>query len=282
MSLHSTKWTRAVLASVAGLCLAWAATPAMATVLAYEPFAGTAGELVGQNTGGTGFSGAWTGATGVDVIVNDNEGVTYTDANGNVLVQSGNCVHVTTAMQNDILSEQRNLTSAIPDSGTYYVSGVFRLGLLNSGDYFGAGLAGTGGKILLGQDSYRWACYNYDNDAGPGQGIGGDLKTVFLVAKLAKGSTTAVTLWVNPILGDESASGPGISDTIANNVAWTGISTPVYSRATTDPGHYMADIRIGTTFADVTPSVGVPEPSTVVLCVSALVGLLAYAWKKRK
>lgn len=278
MNAQLRSCSRAVLASMAALALAWAATPAAATVIAYEPFAGAAGELVGQNTGGIGFSGVWTGATGVDVIVNDNTGVTYTDTNGQALVQSGNCIHVLTAQQPDILSEQRNLIAALPDSGTYYVSGVFRAGLINSGDYFGAGLAGPGGKILLGQDSLRWACYNYDNDDGPGTGIGGN-KTTFLVAKLVKGSNTAVTLWVNPILGDEAASGPGISATIANNVAWTGISTPVYSRATSDPGHYMADIRIGTTFADVTPAV--PEPSTMALIFSALVGLTAYAWKKR-
>lgn len=278
MNAQLRSCSRAVLASMAALALAWAATPAAATVIAYEPFAGAAGELVGQNTGGIGFSGAWTGATGVDVIVNDNTGVTYTDANGQALVQSGNCVHVLTAQQPDILSEQRNLIAALPDSGTYYVSGVFHAGQVNSGDYFGAGLAGPGGKILLGQDSLRWACYNYDNDAGPGTGIGGNT-TTFLVAKLVKGSNTAVTLWVNPILGDEAASGPGISATIANNVAWTGISTPVYSRATSDPGHYMADIRIGTTFADVTPAV--PEPSTMALTFSAVIGLMAYAWKKR-
>ena len=266
------------------LILAAATEPATAAMIAYEPFNGPAGELVGQVTGGTGLNGAWTGVTGVDVITNNNTGLTYTDTNGHALVQSGNALNVREAKQGAITAVQRNFTDPVLDSDTYYVSAMFYIGAVKA-NYFGIGLPGTTttGKIVLGQDKTRWAIYNWDNDDyGASTAIGA--QRAFLVAKITKGSPSgtesAVTLWVNPVLGDEISSGTGATGTINNNVAWTGISTPVYTGVSGDPGNWVADVRVGTTFADVTPFAAIPEPAA--LAFFGLAGLVLAGRRQRR
>jgi len=286
MSSPQEKRNLALLAGGIGLLLAGIALPAQAGIIAYEPFAGTAGELAGQVTGGSGFSGAWTGTTGVDTVVNDNAGLEYTDANGHALVQSGYSVSVKAAKQNNISDGvQRAFTAAIPDSGTYYVSAVIYVGTVLANNYFGFGLPGTNGKIVLGQASTDWSIYNWDTSGPVAPIVGTNRAMAFLVAKITKGSIpgqSAVTLWVNPILGNEIASGTGTTGTVDNNSTWTGISTPVYTQAQVsgsivDPGNYMADVRVGTTFADVTPFAAIPEPASL-----ALLGLGALAFLRRR
>lgn len=265
------------------LTLAAATERATAAMIAYEPFNGPAGELVEQVTGGSGLTGAWTGVTGVDVIHNNNTGVTYTDTNGHALMQSGNALNVGEAKQGAITAVQRNFTDPVPDSGTYYVSAMFYIGAVKTGNYFGIGLPGTTGNIVLGQDSTRWAIYNWDNDSyGAGTAIGA--QRAFLVAKITKGSPSgtesAVTLWVNPVLGDEISSGTGATGIINNNVAWTGISTPVYTGVSGNPGNWVADVRVGTTFADVTPFTAIPEPAA--LAFLGLAGLFLAGRRQRR
>jgi len=281
MSSPREKRNLALLAGGVGLLLTWIAMPAQAGIIAYEPFAGTAeGELVGQVTGGTGLNGAWAGTTGVSTVAFDNAGLTYTDSNGGVLVQSGNSAGVSNHKIN-LNDVQRNFTATLPDSGTYYVSAVVRVSSVKYGNYFGVGLAGTGGAIVLGQQNNSWGIYSYDDNSGAVAGMSGNIgQMAFLVAKITKGSTpgqSAVTLWVNPILGNEIASGTGTTGTLTNNVAWTGISTPVWTGDASGGGNWLADVRVGTTFADVTPFAAIPEPASL-----ALLGLGALAFLRRR
>jgi hypothetical protein len=292
-SKMNARVTRVVLVCVVGMFLGWAATPAAADLAAYEPFNGTAGEVVGQDTGGFGFTGAWTGDNLAGVIANNNTGLTYTDANGNALVQSGNSMRI--MAQAGSASAARSLASSLSATGTYYVSGVFNMHTAHFG-YWGIGLTGSGitgdgnadyfGECTSADQKSHWS---WGNMAGDGLTVSTAALTLdstnqssFIVAKIVKtpGSET-VTVWNNPILGDESASTTFVTKTNAVGYAWTGICTSTYDKFTTAQ-EYVADIRIGTTFNDVTPFTSAPEPSTMIFLGIGLFGLLCYAWRKRK
>jgi hypothetical protein len=291
-SKMNARATRVVLVCVVGIFLAWAATPAMATLLVYENFNGTAGELNGVNTGGTGLTGAWTATPGFSTL---GAGLSYT-ANGNSLVTSGFGVSsvAAAAAHTDSLAT-RNLTSSIPGTGTYYVSTLISEDLIpvnDKSDYYGMTLPGS--NLVIG--SYQAGLMHrlgvYDYDAGTPTSLvepttGG---THLLVAKLEKdvptGNLTA-TIWIDPTSSVESANGAGTTGlamigSAYSGQVWTNIGIVDYSRQTDDFHRQLSDFRIGTTFADVTPGLATPEPSAIVLVLSGMVALLAYAWRKRR
>jgi hypothetical protein len=100
--------------------------------------------------------------------------------------------------------------------------------------------------------------------------------TYFVVEELAFGSTSVASIWVDPVPG----SSQGAADTTQSTT--TSLSTGVddvgfKSSSGSSQGNFLiSDLEIGTTWADVTPSV--PEPSTFVF----LGGSLLAAWKLRR
>jgi hypothetical protein len=294
MIVKANGWGRVMLAYAAGLVLAWAATPATAGLIAYEPFIQESGnpnpDLVGNWTGGTGFGdNYWTWKTGHGRVVNSNSGVQYTDSTGKSLVQSGSALQVLSGNLMGTTDLTRTFTNAVPTTGTYYMSAVFHP-VATSCDW-GIGLPGTNWQLSFNADAgvtgNYWGLIRTSNNSGP-QVDCTPMPTVatLLVAKIVKDSPTGsatATLWVNPLLGNEAGSGTGATAAIAGNTTWSGIKVLAYMDVALDAGTLLgtvADVRLGTSFGDVTPTV--PEPSTVVLVVTGVMGLLAYAWRKRK
>ncbi len=268
----------ATLGAVA-LVLLYAATPAMADLLAYEPFIGTnEADLAGQSTGGSGFSGSWAGTAGMTQIYNNNTGVTYTDSLGSALVQSGYCLGVYGAKtgMSDLV---RNLTTPVPDTGTYYISGVFHNATFGP-HYWGIGLPNSDANLGLakvGESTSAWQFESWNDSSGPrSDAVMNRVATAFLVGKIVKNEDGSgddtLTLWVNPILGNESASGEGFTEVITGtgDDVYPSMSIVCWTDLTSVMG-YVADVRLGTTFADVTPFTPAPEPSTLTLVVLGMV-----------
>ena len=98
------------------------------------------------------------------------------------------------------------------------------------------------------------------------------LNTTYLIVLGYDFDTATASLWLNPTPGDaqptatESITGGGVVTSIAN----------VGFKSQTVAGDFLIDnILIGTTWADVTPTTIVPEPSTLALAGLGIFGLIA-------
>ena len=142
----------------------------------------------------------------------------------------------------------------------------FQFGIVDDGRLFAAGHTSTGARAVVTSSA---------NDA---LGAG----TYLLVAKFTDDGFTNDTLelWVNPVLGDEFASGPpdlvlnqatGNADLnfyVAGNPSWAiqGLVLEAGGGATNSIAIFD-ELRIGTTWESVTP---VPEPGRALLLAGAL------------
>src|ERR1043165_796908 len=91
------------------------ASSTKAALIAYEGFDYPADSDLSSQSGGTGWSGAWSAGTTGDS--NALGSLTYTDEAGNQLVSSGNHAHLTGALGNNS-TPSRNLPSALGADGT--------------------------------------------------------------------------------------------------------------------------------------------------------------------
>jgi hypothetical protein len=247
-----------------------AAIPAslQADLVAYDGFNYTAGSLPG-NSGGTGWSNAWSagqwGSAGVAET-----GLTYASG-GQSLVTSGGAATLTVAGQ----GAYRTPTSAL-NSGSVYISFLADRTAANS-SYLGLSLfSGSTEKVFIGAGNSEtvWGAQIKATETQCNSTVATSATPTLLVTKLDYGPTGAGTLslYVNPSLtaepGAASASGS------FSSLSWDRI------RIQADGFGGIDEIRIGTSYADVTSSV--PEPGTLALLATGLFGLLAYAWRKRK
>lgn len=276
---RSTGWRRVAALAVAALTYAAGAGSARAAVDAYEPFNYTApGDPLNGKTGGgeVGFSAPWAGAPQFQIGTGS---LSAPGAGPSPVV--GNRAALPTAITDGSTfpSITRNLSTTIGTAGTTkFLSFLLRpegtLGQGNAGGYFGVELRGSGPDLYVG------FLNNGSNDLGMNtSGGGGDVgsgvdavsgTTYLMVVRLdfVAGNDTA-TLYVNPTPGGAApASGTVKNDIDLTNVTQLGL---------TASGAFSVDeIRIGDTFADVTP---VPEPTTVGAI--ALVGAAALLRRRR-
>lgn len=108
-----------------------------------------------------------------------------------------------------------------------------------------------------------------------------------LVAKLTNDGFTSdqIDLYLDPFLGNEGLNSPVAtidsgSFFVGSNASWT-LEHILLSHRAAPVGEFVItdEIRVGTTFADVTPILPIPEPATATL---GLLGLLGLARRRRR
>lgn len=262
------------------LCLP---TAAPAGFIAYEGFnypvtnlpRGT--PLNGQN-GGTGFSGPWSVLPGsptppTNYVINTTGSLSYPG-----LSTSGNQASIEQSSQ---INGLRRSFSQDLNGQVYYLSALIRpLGTVATAQFFGLALDSLGGTdVFVGKpgNANQWSL---ENVGGTGQSrsnytaVSGQTDLLVLKMDLTSG-LDEFTLWVNPILGPTDPPSFSAFKGDVNVGELDGLV--LYST-----GAFAIDeIRLGTSFAEVTPA-AVPEPSSLaLLSLCGLCGAGA-AWRRRR
>jgi hypothetical protein len=223
--------------------------PAALGQTVYEPFSYINGVLNGRN-GGTGFSGGWNDVAGD--LIKSSSPLSVSGLSG-----TGSYVDVTTA------DASRNLTSSLsgdtwisfviqPDPGTLGFGGL----VIGGGGASVNGHSGISSGIFVG---FSGATYGINAVGGAGFQISGGTAVAgtaqYLVADFdftGAGSGT-VTFYVN-------ATPTGTLGSAAGSEAFTLPTSNAISFDANSDGASFDEIRIGNSFAAVTP---IPEPADV-------------------
>jgi hypothetical protein len=253
------------------------ALPARGDLVAYDGFDyGPIGADLLSANGGVGFMGSWR-AGGFNASINTNYDLTDDLLSFGPLVRTGNAVR--TAAVNSIAGVMRDLTQPLGQGGTTaYVSFLIQPeGVLHAGAFNGfLGLvleSPTEPELFVGKPGAgaidHWVL---EDRGGSGQFASGvettSTATALLVVKaeFAVAGNDTFTLYVNPTLGDPEPA-TGVVKSNANVGTVTGLT--IYSTG----AMRIDEIRLGETFADVTPIV--PEPAGIVLWSVAASALIA-------
>jgi hypothetical protein len=242
---------------IACSALVLSASVSSAAVIATESFAYSAGALSGQGTASDGWSGAWTGSP-ANV---GTPGLTYTEG--------GNVLGVATTGRAESLGTSGNFRSLTASEGggtsTVYVSFIARA---SGYGYWGLSLFdGNNERMFLGApfsstQATTWGFERASSDVGPSGIVGSGISTstqAFLVYRMDfSGGDVTTTLYVNPTLAIE----PGTGAANATRVGFTFNNIRLAGGAPGGSGE-IDEIRIGTTWADVTPAVPIPEPASI-------------------
>lgn len=268
--------SRCFLSAAAIFALGSIALPSsgQAALLSYESFDYTAGNLVGQN-GGTGFSGAWSafnGANGTTVV--QAAGLEYSS-----LETDGGKAYITPTGGSST-GALRNL-DATYSSGTVYLS--FLTNLDDGARFFGLSLYDGGTERLLIGKQGGQTSWSLSGPVVTAQTSGTvTLDTTFLMVLRvdfdASGANERLRLYIDPTLGVE----PAVAQIdLLTSTSFQFNALRIAAGFTSGPqaaaiGSFD-EIRVGTTYADVTP---VPEPHVAALLGVALVGV-AFSRRKR-
>ena len=273
------------------LALAFATTPARATLMAYEGFASTnytAGPLTGQNPVVSGFTNAWTAANTNFFAGGASQALTYS----NIVSDDTGGSYSTTNINSRATRAMSTILggNSVSGTNTYYISLMMKVSAVDSLNYrafelesefnnrnFQFGAAADTGSINWGM-RVTTASSTFLTNLSTVTAVANE--TVFAVLKLRYSSAAnddAVDLWVNPSdLSSEvgstnfvTISGFSFLHNSAKNIS--------LARFTGSGSASWDEIRVGTTWADVTP---VPEPSTVALL--GLTGIAAIAYRIRR
>jgi hypothetical protein len=265
----------------AASCLAIALTAghASAALLAYDGFDYAAGDLTGQN-GGAGWGGAYTD-TGNSTVV-DATGLTYgplaTTGGSDRTADGGTATTLNFRTLNQAYGDNETETwiSLLGRRNGATVTNLFAgLSFYNSGGTATANgelsvAATTQGSTVPGLPDWRILDLGAGQSTNANVGITPDVVDLLAVritwgvadAGLVGTGTSAVYLYVNPALGGTPTPTTGRNITMTNfdKIRLAGQNGIDYS---------FDEIRIGETFADVTP-VTVPEPTAFALAGGAL------------
>lgn len=264
-----------------------------ASLIAYEGFEYTAGTTIGGQSGGTGWTNAWLATSAATLMgTNTSLGLTYIDANNNALQTFGGSVIVgnpagttaTTATPNRLLPYNLSGgagTTAGPGATTWisflYKRLNFDLGTLPFSRQSTVSLfEGSGERVPIGSPNTTATVSNVfsvwgtgtNNASAPFQSAAHPItpgSTYFVLIKVVTDGTVAVDtayIWVNwTNLAVEPAI--GTATFIQNQVNLSSINTlrlqANNQNASGSNAVFQADeLRVGTTFADVTPQAAAP------------------------
>ena len=265
------------LATVSGIAALGLCAAARADLTAYEPFNyGPAGSaLLGRSGGGSfGFASPWV-AGGFNASVHDNYALAADSLAFQQLLTSGG--RVRSGPTGAIAGLTRGFAAPPGASGTtrYYSFLLRPEGTLHEGafnGFFGLNLESPGEPEIFAGKPGGGAIGQYviEDRGGGGQfasGVPASVgNTAFFVVRADFGANADVfTLYVNPTPGaPEPASGVEKTAPFGTASGFTLYSTGAFS---------VDELRLGTTYADVTPVV--PEPGAATCLAGALPLLLA-------
>lgn len=207
----------------------------------------------------TGFdSSSWDFTLGAGSATYDSIGLAYTDGDGNELLQSAGAVSIAASEVNTRWGRSlADPLSSRPDE--YYLSYLLRLDSADAGDAFWSsdGAWDKGAVGLQGSPALKFI-------NGPTAGVDAlQGESNLLVVRINRDATTGeqdfAELWVNPIL--TSPGSPDATFTTGGNAnnRVRDASLALFKFNAVNSGAYTIDeLRIGETFSDVTPFVGIP------------------------
>jgi hypothetical protein len=270
--LRGTFRLRAMGVVVAGLGAAFCAADARGALTVYEPFNYPAGSVVGDNSG-TGFGGAYTGTGNVT-----SPGLAYQNLN-----TAGNTFTTASTPTAGNLGVFRTLATPIDTNtgGTIYISFLASLPQATVPSYGGVSLFSGGTateELFLGKPS-NTPNYGYDAKFGAAgiatNGPAASTTPALLVYRLtfsAAGET--ISAYYNPTPGAAEPAVAGSTSVIPEGT-FAATLTSIRLQSGDQPINFD-EVRIGTTFADVTP---VPEPASAGLLAG--VGALMLGRRRR-
>jgi hypothetical protein len=254
---------------------------ASAATIAYEGFNyQPAGSDLAGNNGGSGFSSPWTGG-GFNVNSSTNYDVSATGLSYSNLQVSGGSVE-TLRTPSNLSGIYRDLATTFGTAGTTrYLSFLIQPTSFETADWMGIYLRNdVNDELFIGKGgggvTNNWVL---EARGGAGQVNSGVAvmanQTYLLVLRMNFiAGADNVSLFINP---DLSLGEPGTPNAVKNDKNLFTISgLNIYSRG----GFRLDEIRVGDTWADVTPtSAEVPEPSSLALMGAG--GLLVAFGRKR-
>jgi hypothetical protein len=262
--IHHNRKSIPPLVAVAAL-LAMVST-SHAQLIAYDGFNYTANATLASANGGTGWSGAWSSVSGgtVDVL---NPGLTFgsleTEGNRGVITPTSATTFST-----------RTLGTTL-DTGTRYLS---FLAQNTNGGTRGAGIvlrSSTGEIGFVGQlnGTSTWGISQGSTSTSTSFSSSSLSLLVLKIEFNYSGTFDRLSLAINPTPGGAE---PGTYDAVIEGVDITTLSAlrlqaGFTSGSVTTTIIGIDEIRVGTTFADVTP---IPEPSAMALLLGGLVAIL--------
>ena len=260
---------RSVLALLALLWTVALAPAALALPFTYDGFDYAAGSLSGENGGIGDWKDQWAGDVGIVVVAPG--GLAYTDVLGGMLDVAGNHVELSGSFGSPKQATRPLNTQLGTGSETVWLSLILdgstasEINNISLGDGL---FIGQGGKVT---GALTWQLGDPDGLVADTGILASEL--AFLVARIdfTAGREDA-WLWVDPLLGAE----PDIATADASGSAKEFAAAFVRMRLESNTFGALDEIRIGSTFAEVTPFTVTPEPNTGLLVGLGLIGLGAY------
>ena len=259
-------------------------------------------QLLGQGPAALGFAAgsAWTNNAGsgynANVYYRTEAGQGgYTDGNGHQLVTAAGQLNLQRnagAASDSDKNAVRTLALGGDLPGVIYIS---FMASMTAGDHVRLSSGATDGsstqRFFFGASTTRnpfvtgWTGSAYTNVVNTGIAISTNTMHLFVARIRDNGDAIndEIAVFLDPFLASEGLNTPAAELTLGNfhvsgNAGWTLVDAYVRGRAVDTPSSVLVDeIRIGTTWADVTPYT-IPEPSTAA---TLLAGVLLLARRLR-
>ncbi len=242
-----------------------------ADLISSESFDYSSGIEIKTLGGGVGWSQDWNGDSEPRVA---DSGLTYFDTAGNELIVSGNAARGSVS---DGKKVERDLSVV--------ATTVWTSVLINGKNGSGVANFSFDQKLFIGQGhgdiaGTTWTMYDQDGLVrNSNQAVDSDTVLLVSLIEFSSGDERA-WFWINPSLDAEPSKSSSINGALGDSVKEFEISKAQVWVGGSDA--IVDEIRIGTTFADVTPFIAIPEPSCFALAMFGILGLIARSRNKNR